>query len=216
MIVVKKFVFNPFMENTYVVWDEETKDAMIVDPGCSNDNEEQMLTSFIEERNLEIKYMVNTHCHIDHFLGCRFVKEKYNPDYFVPENDFPLLQNAESQASMFGIEMKTPPGPDDYLSERKQLSLGNCQIKLLFTPGHSPGEYSLYFEEEEFCITGDVLFQKNIGRTDLWEGNYNILIKSIKEKLFTLPDDVIVYSGHGENTTIGEEKLNNPFLNNLR
>ncbi len=117
---------------------------------------------------------------------------------------------------MFGIEIKTPPSPDDYLSERKQLSLGNSLVKLLFTPGHSPGEYSLYFEDAGFCISGDVLFQKNIGRTDLWEGNYDLLIKSIKEKLFTLQDDVIVYSGHGENTTIGDEKLNNPFLKNLR
>ncbi len=215
MIVVKKFVFNPFMENTYVVWDEDTKEAMVVDPGCSNDEEELALSSFIEERHLNIKYMVNTHCHIDHFLGCQFVKEKFNPAYFVPENDFPLLQNAEAQASMFGIEIKTPPGPDDYLSERKVLTLGNSSIKLLSTPGHSPGEYCLYFEDEKFCVSGDVLFQKNIGRTDLWGGNYDVLLNSIKEKLLTLPDDVIVYSGHGENTTIGEEKINNPFLKSL-
>ncbi len=216
MIVVKKFVFNPFIENTYVIWDEETKESMIVDPGCSNQDEEKILSDFIDGRNLIAKYMVNTHCHIDHFLGCKFVKDKYNPIYFVPENDVPLLQNAEAQASMFGIDMKIPPNPDDYLSERKVLELGKCSIKLLFTPGHSPGEFCLYFEDEKFCVAGDVLFQKNIGRTDLWGGSYDLLINSISEKLLALPDDVIVYSGHGDNTTIGEEKINNPFLQNLK
>ena len=215
MIIVKKYVFNPFMENTYIIWDEESKVSMIIDPGCSNEEEEKTLASFVEERKLVIKYLVNTHCHIDHFLGCKFAKDKFNPIYYVPENDIPLLQNAEAQASMFGIEMKKPPSPDEYLSERKVLSLGNSSIKLLFTPGHSPGEYCLYFEEEKFCIVGDVLFQKNIGRTDLWGGSYDVLIGSIKEKLLTLPDDVIIYSGHGDNTTVGEEKISNPFLQDI-
>jgi len=212
MIKIETFVFNLFSENTFVVWDEETKEAAVIDPGTSSLAEEELLEDFISKNDLKIKYLINTHCHIDHILGCNFVKEKYNSQYLIPEKDIPLLQNGHVQASAFGVEFKEPPKPDKFITEDEELKLGISKIKFLFTPGHTPGEYCIYFEEEKICITGDVLFREGIGRTDLWGGDYNRLIRSIEEKLFTLPGDVKIYPGHGELSTISQEMKNNPFL----
>jgi glyoxylase-like metal-dependent hydrolase (beta-lactamase superfamily II) len=209
---IKKFTFNPFMENTFVVWDEQSREAAVIDPGMSNEVEELEIKSFIEENSLDIKYLINTHCHIDHILGCRFVKEKYNPVYYIPEKDLPLYDNADKQAEMFGVTMGKLPKIDRYLTEDERIILGSESFSNLFTPGHTPGEFSLYFDESQFCITGDVLFREGIGRTDIYGGDYNTLIKSIKTKLFSLPDDIIIYPGHGDESTIGYEKLHNPFL----
>jgi len=212
MIKVEKFVFSPFSENTYVIWDDETKETIIVDPGCSDESEENILTEFISANELTIKYLINTHCHIDHIFGCAFIKEKYNPTFLIPEGDLPLLQNADKQAEMFGVEIKIPPKPDQYLSEELVLTLNQSEIKFICTPGHTPGEFCIYLEKEKILISGDVLFKESIGRTDLWGGNYDTLINSIKTKLLILPNEVKVYPGHGEETSIGEEKKNNPFL----
>ena len=214
MLVIKKFIFNPFSENTYVIWDEESNEGMIVDPGCSDDSEETALENFINKRNILIKYLIITHCHIDHILGCKFVKEKFSPVFLVPKDDLPLLEEAKTQASAFGLDITFPPLPDEFLYENSYISLGNIKVKIIFTPGHSPGEHCLYFEKEKFCITGDVLFKNSIGRTDLWNGDYSILMESIKNKLLTLPDDVVIYPGHGESSKIGIEKSENPFLRN--
>lgn len=215
MVVIKKFVFNPFYENTYVIWDEETLEAIIIDPGCYDEDEKSNLVSFISERNLFLKYLILTHCHIDHVLSCKFIKEKYNPVYYAPEADMPLLSNVDKQGAAFGIEAEIPPMPDHYLNEETKIEFGESEIKILFTPGHSPGEHCLYFEKEEFCITGDVLFQNGIGRTDLWGGDYETLLNSIKNKLLILPDDVIIYPGHGEKSKIGIEKAENQFLTDV-
>ncbi|MCH7965281.1 MAG: MBL fold metallo-hydrolase [Bacteroidetes bacterium] len=209
---IKKFTFNPFMENTFVVWDEQSHEAAVVDPGMNDEQEEREFKSFIEENSLDIKYLINTHCHIDHILGCRFVKEKYNPVYYIPEKDLPLYDNADKQAEMFGVTLGKLPKIDKYLTEDERIILGNESFSNLFTPGHSPGEFCLYFDESKFCITGDVLFREGIGRTDLYGGDYNTLIESIKAKLFSLPDDILIYPGHGDESTIGYEKLHNPFL----
>ena len=209
---IKKFTFNPFMENTFIVWDEQSNEAAVVDPGMNDESEETKITSFIEENSLHIKYLINTHCHIDHILGCSFVKEKYNPLYYIPEKDIPLFNNAQKQAEMFGITMNKLPEIDKYLNEDEKLMLGDESFSNLFTPGHSPGEFCLYFEKSKFCITGDVLFRESIGRTDLYGGNYTTLINSIKTKLFVLPDETVIYPGHGDESTIGYEKLHNPFL----
>lgn len=200
------------MENTFVVWDEQSREAAVIDPGMSNEVEELEIKSFIEENSLDIKYLINTHCHIDHILGCRFVKEKYNPVYYIPEKDLPLYDNADKQAEMFVVTMGKLPKIDKYLTEDERIKLGSESFSNLFTPGHTPGEFSLYFDESQFCITGDVLFREGIGRTDLYGGDYNTLIKSIKTKLFSLPDDILIYPGHGDESTIGYEKLHNPFL----
>jgi len=209
---IQKFTFNPFFENTYILWDNDTKEAAVIDPGMSDVYEEEEFSSFIEQNSLKVLYLINTHCHIDHILGCRFVKSKYNPIYYMPEGDLELFNNAENQATMFGVKINKLPEPEKYLSEDQEIVLGEESISVLFTPGHSPGEFCLYMKDSGICISGDVLFYESIGRTDLPGGNYNVLIDSIKNKLFTLPDDVVIYPGHGDKSTIGYEKTNNPFL----
>ncbi len=212
MIHVKKFIFNPFKENTYLVWESLKNESVIIDPGCFTDDEEKEISGFIEDNNLKIKYLINTHCHIDHVLGNSFIKDKYRCDFLSPEKDLPLLHNLVNQAEMFGVSAKRSPEPDNFISEDLQLNLGNNKIDFLFTPGHSPGEYCLLFKNENICISGDVLFYENIGRTDLWGGDHLTLLESISSKLFVLPDETIIYPGHGEKTTIGYEIENNPFL----
>ena len=214
MIQIKKFTFNLFSENTFVLWDDESLESAIVDPGCSDSSEENELENFITDNNLKVKYLINTHCHIDHILGCEFVKNKYNPAYYAPELDIPLLQNAKMQAIFVGMNFSISILPDEYLTENKNLYLGKSELSFLFTPGHTPGEFCIYINDIKSCISGDVLFYDSIGRTDLWGGNYDTLIKSINEKLLTLPDETIIYPGHGESSTIGREKNLNPFLNN--
>lgn len=191
--------------------DDISADAIVVDPGCFNQDEEQVLSDFILSRGLKVNYLINTHCHLDHIFGCQFIKEKYDSMYLIPEGDLPLLKNAVMQAEMFGVEIKKPPQPDQFLSEKLRITLNESDIKFILTPGHTPGEYCLYLEKEKILISGDVLFKEGIGRTDLWGGDYDTLINSINKKLFTLPNDVLVYPGHGEETTIGYEKIYNPF-----
>jgi len=212
MLVVRKFVFNLFYENTYVIWDEETKECVIVDPGCSNSSEEEKLYAYVNEYELFVKYLINTHCHIDHIFGNNFVKEEYHPKFLIPKEDLELLEKAETQGAAFGLHVKQQPVPDDYLSEEKNIFLGNSEMKFLYTPGHTPGEFSIYFSKEEFCLTGDVLFKNSIGRTDLWNADYDTLLESIQTKLMKLPDDTLIYPGHGESSKIGIEKMMNPFL----
>lgn len=212
MLKIKLFTFNVFSENTIIIWDDKSGDAAIVDPGTSSSTEENELLSFISSKDLRIKYLINTHCHIDHILGCSFVKEKFNPVYYAPELDLPLLDNAQQQAQMFDLDIDQPPIPDKLITEQTEIMIGESKLQFLFTPGHTPGEFCIYIEEEKICVTGDVLFKESIGRTDLWGGNYETLLNSIHEKLFLLPDDVVIYPGHGEPSTIGYEKQNNPFL----
>lgn len=212
MLKIKLFTFNVFSENTIIIWDDESRDAAIVDPGTSSSTEENELLSFISSKDLRIKYLINTHCHIDHILGCSFVKEKFNPVYYAPELDLPLLDNAQQQAQMFDLDIDQPPIPDKLITEQTEIMIGESKLQFLFTPGHTPGEFCIYIEEEKICVTGDVLFKESIGRTDLWGGNYETLLNSIHEKLILLPDDVVIYPGHGEPSTIGYEKQNNPFL----
>ncbi|MDP3831787.1 MAG: MBL fold metallo-hydrolase [Ignavibacteriaceae bacterium] len=212
MIKIKSFVFSPFSENTYIVWDEESRETAIIDPGTLENYEVEELTNFVRHNNLQVKYLINTHCHLDHIFGNNKIKQIFNPKFYAPELDIPLLQNATKQGSQFGIKFDDSPLPDEYISEELNLSLGIGGFTFLFTPGHTPGEYCIYFKEEKFCITGDVLFLESIGRTDLWGGDYERLIESIKTKLFTLPDETIIYPGHGETSTIGYEKKFNPFL----
>lgn len=212
MIKVKVFTFNLFFENTLVLWDDKTKEATVIDPGNSSLDEEKTLADFISSEDLKVKYLINTHCHIDHILGCKFVKEKYNPVYYAPEKDIPLLEHAQQQAQLFDIILDEPPKPDQLITETTELFLGNSKLVFLFTPGHTPGEYCIYLEEEKICITGDVLFNESIGRTDLWGGDYNTLINSIEKKLLILQDEVEIFPGHGATSTIGYERQNNPFL----
>ncbi len=212
MLKLEKFVFNPFSENTYIIWDDVTKESAIIDPGCYEDYEKEELKTFVTENRLSVKFLINTHCHIDHVLGCAFVLKEYKPQFYIPEKDIELLAGASTQGAVFGISIDQIPKAEKFIDEDLVLKLGEIEIKFLFTPGHTPGEYSLFFEKEKICISGDVLFQNSIGRTDLWGGDFSTLINSIKTKLLTLPNDTTVYPGHGGETTIGEEKIHNPFL----
>jgi len=212
MIEIKRFVFSPFSENTFVVWEKESKSAAVIDPGCYSSKEENQLKNFISDEQLIIKYLFNTHCHLDHIFGNNFVLKEYDPEYYTPQLDEPLLLNAPMQARAFGVEMPAVKPARNFLSEEKSLFLGSREIKFLFTPGHSPGEFSIYFPDDSLCFTGDVLFQNSIGRTDLFGGNYQTLLNSIQTKLFTLPDETVIYPGHGGKSTIGHEKKCNPFF----
>jgi glyoxylase-like metal-dependent hydrolase (beta-lactamase superfamily II) len=201
-----------FLENTFVLFDDESKECAVVDPGCSDKNEENVLSAYIDANKYFVKYLINTHCHIDHILGCNYIKQKYNPIYLAPEKDIPLLENAKIQAQMVGVNFSNAILPDQYLEESKNLTLGKSTLTLLYTPGHTAGEFCIYIQESKFCITGDVLFLESIGRTDLLGGDFDTLIKSIKEKLLTLPEETIIFAGHGKESSIGSEKINNPFL----
>lgn len=213
MVQIKIFTFNLFSENTIVLWDDDTLETAIIDPGCSDNTEEIELESFITQKYLKIKYLINTHCHIDHILGVEFIKRKFNPVYLVPKLDLPLIENAQMQASFVGLDFSISIKPDKFLSEETKISLGKSELQFLFTPGHTPGEFCIYIPDIKSCITGDVLFKDSIGRTDLWGGNYDTLIESINSKLLNLPEETNIFPGHGEASTIGREKKDNPFLN---
>lgn len=217
MIEIKTFTFNPFQENTYVVFDE-TGTGVIIDPGCYEKAEQRELTQFIQSKNLTIKYLLNTHCHIDHVLGNCFVKETYNVPLLIHRNDEPVLQSVKVYAPNYGFAQYQEALPDQYMEENDTIHFGNSAFKVLYLPGHAPGHVGFYHEESHSLLSGDVLFEQSIGRTDLPGGNFNTLINSIHTKVFTLPDDVVVFPGHGNTTTVGEEKISNPFcaVNSIR
>lgn len=212
---IEAFVCNDFQSKTHLIWDENSKEAIIIDATNFTPDENIKLKELIEKNELKVKYLLTTHCHIDHMFGNAFVKNTFHPHVYYPRLDKPLLDNIGMQASTFGLNITTPPEHDFYIEENMKLMIGDTVIKPLFTPGHTPGEYSFYIEEEKVCFTGDVLFKESIGRTDLWGGDYEALMNSIEKKLLSLPDDTVIYPGHGESSTIGSEKKNNPFLKEI-
>lgn len=212
MITVKPFVFNPFQENSFVLFDE-SKECIVVDPGCYADNEKETITSFIEDHKLNPVKIVNTHCHIDHIVGINFIKSQYNVPLYATKNEEPMLKSSEEQGMLFGFNIGQPPTIDHYLSEKDTFTFGNSTLSILEVPGHSLGSIALYSAQDKFIIVGDVLFDGSIGRTDLPGGDYDTLIESIRTKLMTLPPEVTVYPGHGPATSIKKEHDTNPFLN---
>ncbi len=210
MLHIESFTFNPFSENTYVVFDD-TKEAVIIDPGCYERAEKEELDHFIEKEKLIIKYLLNTHAHIDHVLGNYHVKEKYKVPFLLHKKDESVLKAVKSYAPNYGFAQYTEALPDGFLEEGDTLHFGASQFNVLFLPGHAPGHIGFYNAKEKILLAGDVLFRGSVGRTDLPGGNHATLISSIQQKLFTLPDDVTVYPGHGPTTTLGEEKISNPF-----
>lgn len=211
MIKVASFIFNPFYENTYVAYDE-TGECVIIDPGCYNSKEENELVDFISAEGLKPVLLLNTHCHVDHVMGNNFVFEKYGllPQYHQIEQY--ILEAAPAHARMFGVDMVPSPSAEKYIDEGDIIEFGNSRFDILFLPGHSPGSIAFYNEEQKIIISGDVLFYLSIGRTDLPSGNHGQLITSIKKNLFRLDDEYLVYPGHGQTTTLGNEKNFNPFL----
>lgn len=211
MIKIKSFVFNPFAENTFVVYDE-TKQALIIDPGCYEASEQEMLQNFIESEGLKVVKLVNTHCHIDHVLGNHFVKTTYGVPLVMHEADLQTLQSVEVYAPNYGFKNYESVKPDVFVYDGEFVTFGDTKLLVLFVPGHAPGHIALYCKDTKQVINGDVLFRQSIGRTDLPGGDFDTLINSIKTKMFALPDETVVYTGHGDSTTIGFEKANNPFI----
>ena len=209
---LKAFVNNPYQENTYIIYDE-TKECVIIDPGMYNAAEQNAVVNFIKENDLKPVLLFNTHCHIDHVLGNKFIFNQYGLKPRFHEGELKLLHAVPAYAPQQGINYELSPDPEVYLPEFGTVDFGNSTFELLFCPGHSPAHLCFYAKADGFIIGGDVLFKTSIGRTDLPGGNYDVLIKSIKNQLFVLPDEVKVYPGHGPMTTIGFEKLYNPFLN---
>jgi len=208
---VAQFTFNAFQENTYVLYDNSSE-CIIIDPGCNNVEEQETLIKFIDEHGLKPAKLVNTHCHIDHVLGNKFIADKYNLALEAHEGEVQVLDTCETVSNMYNIPYESSPPISVFIKEGTDYSFGESVLRTIFTPGHSPASLSFYCEADKILIAGDALFQGSIGRTDLPGGDYDTLIKNIKEKLLILPEDTIVYAGHGPSTTIGKEKTSNPFL----
>ena len=212
MIKVQKFVFNPFQENSFLLFDE-TGECIFIDMGSYTVEEKKEVLFSVENNKLKPVMIVNTHCHVDHLLGNSFFKNKFKVKIAAHSADEFILENAVEHGTMFGFEVEAPPGIDEYLDEGNRISFGNSSLDILHVPGHSPGSIALYSKEDNFIISGDVMFSGSIGRTDLPGGDYVTLINSIRTKLLALPPETVVYCGHGPETTIGEEMRTNPFLN---
>jgi hydroxyacylglutathione hydrolase len=210
MIQIKVFTFNPFMENTYVLFDE-TKEAVIIDPGCYEVYEQQDLVDFIASEKLKVTLLLNTHGHIDHVLGNHFVKKHFGVKLMIGEHDAETLKSVEVYAPNYGFQKYVPTTADGFLKEGDEVKFGKSCLKVLFTPGHAQGHIVFVDENQNICIGGDVLFKGSVGRTDLPGGDSDTLLKSIHTKLFTFKDQMEVFPGHGDSTTIGEEKISNPF-----
>jgi hydroxyacylglutathione hydrolase len=209
---VQKFTFNPFQENTYILYDE-SKECIIIDPGCYSGAEQDQLFSFIESHKLKPVKLVNTHCHIDHICGNKFVADTWNLELEASLDDAYNLDLSVQAGIKYGVPIVPSPPIAVDLKEGATIRFGNSELQILSTPGHSKGSLSFYAAADQFVIAGDALFQMSIGRTDLPGGDYDTLIQAIRTKLFTLSGETLVYSGHGDETTIEFEIKNNPFLN---
>lgn len=212
MFAVKIFIFSPIQENTYVLYNDKGE-CIIIDPGCYYDDEKDELAFFIDSNGLTPVLLLNTHCHLDHVFGNKWVAEKYGLKLHLHEKEKPVLDYAPTAGLRWDLPFDNYQGDVIYLREGDTVQLGEDVLEVFFTPGHSPGSVVFYCRKQQFVIGGDVLFKMSVGRTDLPGGDYATLLNSIQTKLFVLPDEVKVYSGHGEPTTIGFEKRNNPFLN---
>jgi len=215
MVHVKKLTFNDFQENTYLVFDD-TNECVIIDPGCYYQSEREMLIQAIKQFKLKPVLLLNTHCHLDHIFGNKFIKDTYKIPFLANKNELPIIESAPTVAGVYGIQFDEVVIPDKFLNDGDEVTFGNTTLKVLFTPGHSPGSISFYDNENKFVISGDVLFHDSIGRYDFPLSDYDTLMNSIFNKLLTLEDEVKVYSGHGPETFIGREKRNNPFLLEFR
>ena len=211
-MTIKRFEFNMFPVNCYILWDE-TKEAVIIDAGCFYPEEQSKLKDFIISNGLKVKFILNTHLHLDHIFGNAFLKRELGIQAKACQLDEFLLPKMNEYCHQFGFEMnEEPPTLGGYISEQEDILFGNTTLKAIHVPGHSPGSMAFYNETDACVFSGDVLFKGSIGRSDLDGGNPNQLLNSIRTKLLVLPDNTIVYPGHGEPTQIGYEKMYNPFF----
>ena len=211
MLHIQSFVFNPFSENTYVVYNEN-KNAFLIDPGNLQDAETAHLSGFIKQNGLTIKNILLTHAHIDHVLGLQWAFDEFNVPVLMHEEDKEILDRNPMSARQFGFFFKPFEGEINFLSENETLKLDEDEFNIYHVPGHSPGSIVYHNKNQKFMISGDVLFQGSIGRTDLYKGNFELLTEGIRKKLFILDAETQVFSGHGNPTTIGFEKNHNPFF----
>lgn len=212
MIKIERLVFNPFQENTYVLYDD-TGECVIVDAGCFDESEDERLSSFIDGAGLKPVKQIYTHAHIDHILGIAFVYHKYGLKPVMHPDSVHFLERASQQGAAYGLEMKEIIEPEEFLNEGDVVKFGNSSLEVLHTPGHIDGHLTFVNKEQKFAIVGDVLFRDSIGRTDLPSGNFDVLARNIRQKIYTLGDDFTVYPGHGPKTSIRYEIINNPFVN---
>jgi len=211
MISLKIFVFNAFQVNTYILYND-SKECIIIDPGCSTQEEFNVIDAFIKENKLKPIAYYNTHCHIDHVVGNCFIDKYYKIPLGVHKAGLSFLKTSKITGLAFGFHIEKVVKPALFLNDGDEVKFGNSVLKVLYTPGHVNGSVCFYSEKDKFVIVGDVLFHHGIGRTDFPTGDYDLLISSIKNKLLTLPDSTTVYPGHGESTTIGDERRFNPYL----
>jgi len=211
MTSIQRFPFNPFQVNTYILWDE-TKECAIIDPGCYSADEQEILTGFIAENGLKPVRLLNTHCHIDHIAGMAFVSHYYSLQPEAHPAGLAFIRHSEKAGFVYGFDNLETIDPQLPLKEGDIIRFGKTELHVIETPGHADGSVCFICHTDKFVITGDVLFHQSIGRSDLPTGDYDVLIKNIRDKLLTLPPDYKVYSGHGPETTIGYEAYSNPFL----
>ena len=211
MLKIKSFTFNPYQENTYLIFDD-SKEAVVIDPGNYEAYENELISKFIDENKLQLKKIILTHCHIDHCLGNKYLNEKYGAELLIPFDERDLYKNVENIATLFGFANYSHLDENEYLKENDKIEFGDIKLDVLFLPGHSPGHLAFYFKNDNVCFSGDVLFYNSIGRTDLPGGDHDTLINSIKNKLFLLNPNTIIYPGHGQKTTLKNEMKDNPYL----
>jgi len=211
MLKIKSFIFNPIQENTFIVYNE-FKQCVIIDPGCYFDEEKETLKNFISQNDLTPTLLLNTHCHLDHVFGNKTIAEAFQLTLHIHEKEKPVLSFAPTSGLMYNLPFDNYTGDFILLKEGDKILLGEDELLVIEAPGHSPGSICFYCARQHFIISGDVLFNGSIGRTDLPMGDHQALLNNIKNKLMVLPGDTIVYCGHGPSTTIGEEKMGNPFL----
>jgi len=209
---IYKLIFSPIEVNTYILA-ENSGDCAIIDCGCYDKEECEILENFIKDHHLNPVLLLNTHSHLDHVFGNRFILEKYGLRTFSSELDEINRKNAKQHAMLFGLTMDEPPEPEGFIIDNQSVTFGTTKLLTLHVPGHTSGSLAFYCENDGCVFTGDALFSGSIGRTDLPGGDYDTLIKSIKNRLFVLPPSTVVYPGHGNETTIEREMKTNPYFN---
>lgn len=212
MLEFKTFVFNPLQVNTYLIFDNQTKEGWLIDPGNNREKENVVLSNFIDINGITISKVLNTHGHIDHLFGLNYVRKNISEEIYFPFPDLVLLEHIERQSDMIGMPISKIEKPKHDLQSFEEIALGDSKVEIRKTPGHSPGGTVLVFHSDKKVITGDTLFHESIGRTDIWGGDFATLKKSIETQIFSLPDDYEILPGHGSTTIVGHEKKNNPFL----
>ena len=209
---IARLIFNPIQENTYIIWDD-TLEAAVIDAGNMNERENEVLAKFIADNGLKPKYALNTHGHFDHLLGVDFLREKYGAQLAMSSKDEFLLKGASVSAELFGVKADALPEAIDVdLEGKESIKFGNTELKIILTPGHTPGHVAFFEPESKVLFTGDTLFRESIGRTDLPGGDYSWIMRSIIENILPSGDDVKIYPGHGETSDIGHESMYNPFV----